>query len=322
VPAQKIKAAFIEPMLLLPTRELVEGASWTFEPKLDGYRAIAIKTDGRALLRSRNDKDFNSRYPAVVRALVSLPDETVIDGEVVALDESGRPSFNILQNHGSSGAPIIYYVFDVLILEGRDVMAEPLSVRRELLRTCVLLKLGEPIRHCPELNASLGQVIESVRTAGLEGLVAKRLDSTYEPGSRSGAWRKMRLNRGQEFVIGGYTLGASTFDALVFGYYEGDRLVYVGRTRSGFTQAVRAQLWRRFRGLEVVECPFVNLPEERSGRWGQGLTADKMKECRWLSPVLVAHFEYVEWTPDNHLRHSSFIALGENRDAPDVRKEC
>jgi len=289
--------------------------------KLDGYRAIAIKTDGRALLRSRNNKDFNSRYPAVVRALVSLPDETVIDGEVVALDESGRPSFNILQNHGSSGAPIIYYAFDVLILEGRDVMTEPLSVRRELLSSRVLPKLGEPIRYCPELNASLVQVIESVRTAGLEGLVTKHLDSTYEPGSRSGAWRKMRLNRGQEFVIGGYTLGASTFDALVFGYYEEDRLVYVGRTRSGFTPAVRAELWRRFRGLEVVECPFTNLPEERSGRWGQGLTAEKMRDCRWLKPVLVGHFEYVEWTPDNHLRHSSFIALREDRDAREVRKE-
>jgi bifunctional non-homologous end joining protein LigD len=200
-------------------------------------------------------------------------------------------------------------------------MPEPLSVRRELLRTCILPRLGEPIRYCPELDASLAQVIESVRTAGLEGLVAKHRDSPYEPGSRSGAWRKMRLNRGQEFVIGGYTLGASTFDALVFGCYEGDRLVYVGRTRSGFTPAVRAQLWRRFRGLEVGECPFTNLPEERSGRWGQGLTADKMRDCRWLKPVLVGHFEYVERTPDNHLRHASFIALREDRDAREVRKE-
>jgi bifunctional non-homologous end joining protein LigD len=131
----------------------------------------------------------------------------------------------------------------------------------------------------------------------------------------------MRLNRGQKFVIGGYTLGASTFDALVFGYYEGDRLVCVGRTRSGFTPALRAQLWRKFRGLEIPGCPFVNLPEARSGRWGQGLTADKMKECRWLKPVLVGHFEYVEWTPDKHLRHSSFIALREDRDAREVQRE-
>jgi bifunctional non-homologous end joining protein LigD len=110
----------------------------------------------------------------------------------------------------------------------------------------------------------------------------------------------MRLNRSQEFVIGGYALGGKMFDALVFGYYEGDRLVCVGRTRSGFTPALRAQLWRRFRGLEITECPFANLPEARSGRWGEGLTADKMKECRWLRPLLVAQVEFVEWTADGH----------------------
>jgi len=111
---QRIKVAFIEPMLLLPAPTPPEGANWAYELKLDGYRAVAIKTDGKVLLRSRNNKDFNSRYPAVAKALAALPDETVIDGEVVALDASGRPSFSIVQNHGSSGAPIVYYVFDVL----------------------------------------------------------------------------------------------------------------------------------------------------------------------------------------------------------------
>jgi ATP-dependent DNA ligase len=220
VPAQKIKAAFIEPMLLLSASALPEGADWVYELKLDGYRALAIKTDGGVHLRSRNNKDFNARYPAVAKALAPLPDETVIDGEVVALDESGRPSFNILQNYGAANVPIIYYVFDVLILAGRDVMSEPLSVRRDSLRNHILPRLSEPIRYCPELNASLADVIESVRAAGLEGVVAKRLDSAYEPGSRSGAWRKMRINQGQEFVIGGYTLGGKNFDAVIFGCYD------------------------------------------------------------------------------------------------------
>jgi ATP-dependent DNA ligase len=222
------------------------------------------------------------------------------------LDESGRPSFNIPQNQSSANMPIIYYVFDVLILAGRNVMAEPLSVRRDLLRTHILPKLGEPICHCPELNASLAAVIESVRAAGLEGVVAKRLDSAYEPGSRSGAWRKMRINQGQEFVIAGYTPSAKNFDALIVGYYEGDQLVYVARTRNGFTPALREQIFKRFRGLEIAECPFANLPEAKSGRWGEGLIADKMRECRWLRPVLVGQFEFVEWTPEGHLRHSSF----------------
>jgi DNA ligase D-like protein (predicted ligase) len=285
-------------MLLLPAATLPEGPNWAYELKLDGYRALAIKTDGKVHLRSRNNKDFNNRYPAVAKAVAPLPDETVIDGEVVALDESGRPSFNILQNHGSSGAPIVYYVFDVLVLEGRDVMAEPLSARRELLRTEILPKLGEPIRHCPELNASLADVIASVRAAGLEGLVAKRLDSQYEPGQRSGAWRKMRINQGQGFVIAGYTPSAKKFDALIVGYYEGDQLIYAARTRNGFTPAMRDQLLKRFRGLEIAECPFANLPEARSGRWGEGLTADRMKECCWLKPVLVGQVEFVEWSPD------------------------
>src|SRR5207247_1011675 len=141
----------------------------------------------------------------------------------------------------------------------------------------------------------------SLCAQGFEGLVAKRRDSRYEPGQRSGAWRKMRIDRVQEFVIAGYTIGGATFDALVFGYYEASKLLYVSRTRNGFTPRLREELWKRFRGLETGECPFANLPEARSGRWGQGLTAEKMQECRWLNPVLVGQFEFVEWTPDNHL---------------------
>lgn len=113
-------------------------------------------------------------------------------------------------------------------------------------------------------------LIESVKTHGLEGLVAKRLDSRYEAGLRSGAWQKMRVNRGQEFVIGGYTVGTKTFDALIFGYYEGDRLIYAARTRNGFTPVVREQLFKKFRGLEIKDCPFVNLPESEERPMGCG----------------------------------------------------
>jgi bifunctional non-homologous end joining protein LigD len=204
---------------------------------------------------------------------------------------------------------VVYYVFDVLILAGRSVMPEPLSERRDLLRRQILPKLGGPIRESEQFSASLPNLIGAVKSQGLEGIVAKRLDSRYEPGQRSGAWRKMRINQQQEFVIGGYTPGPRNFDALVFGYYEGEKLLYAGRTRNGFTPATRAQLYRRFQALEVPECSFANLPERHGGRWGQGLTAEKMLECRWLKPVLVGQFGFVEWTPDNHLRHSRFIAL-------------
>jgi bifunctional non-homologous end joining protein LigD len=181
--------------------------------------------------------------------------------------------------------------------------------------------LSEPIRQCPELNASLYDLIDAVRAQGLEGLVAKRLDSSYEAGQRTGSWRKMRVNRGREFVIGGYTPSARNFDALVIGYYQDDQLTYVARTRNGFTPASRDQLFKKFRGLEIPECPFANLPEARSGRWGEGLTAEKMRECRWLSPVVVAEFGFVEWTPDNHLRHSHFVTIREGKVASAVRRE-
>ena len=309
-------------MLLLRTDALPDdGDRWAYQLKYDGYRAIAFKTGGKVHLRSRNDKDFSVRYAPVVRGLTEMPNETVIDGEVVAIDGEGRPSFNALQHSAASTTPIFYYVFDVMVLGGRDVKPQPLDARRELLERKVLPALADPVRYSGELNASLRDLIASVKAHGLEGLVAKRRDSRYEPGLRTGAWMKTRINRGQEFVIGGYTIGTRTFDALIFGYYEGDRLIYVARTRNGFTPVMREQLFRKFRGLEIPECPFVNLPETKSGRWGQGLTKEKMKQCVWLKPVLVGQFEFLEWTGDNHLRHTKFIGLREDKVAREISRE-
>jgi bifunctional non-homologous end joining protein LigD len=233
---------------------------------------------------------------------------------LIALGEDGRPSFNALQNGASSHTPILYYLFDVMVLGGRSVKAETLETRRTLLERHVLPKLSEPARYTGELQVSLRDLIHSVKAQGLEGLVAKRRDSHHEPGRRSGAWMKMRVNRGLEFVIGDYTIGTSTFDALVFGYYEGDRLIYAARTRNGFTPILRQQWFKRFHGLAVPDCPFANLPEAKSGRWGQGLTRAKMAECRWLKPVLVGQFfEFLEWSGEHHLRHTKFIGLREDK---------
>jgi ATP-dependent DNA ligase len=212
-------------------------------------------------------------------------------------------------------------VFDVMILGGRDVRHEPLTIRRELLVEKVLPKLAEPVRHLAPLDATLPVLIQSVKTQGFEGLTAKRRDSGYESGQRSGAWLKLRVNQAQEFVIGGYTRGVSTFDALVFGYYDGDRLIYAGRTRSGFSPATRTQLFKRLRRLETNVCPFANLPEKTAGRWGQGLTKAKMADCQWLSPELVGRFEFLEWTGEHHLRHTKFMGLREDKRAKDVVRE-
>lgn len=227
----------------------------------------------------------------------------------------------MLQNYGSSTAPLIYYVFDLLVLAGQDVMGETLESRRALLEKKVLPKLSEPIRYSADLQADLPSLIAAVKQQGFEGLVAKRRDSRYEPGQRTGAWRKMRVNQGQELVIGGYTPSPKNFDALVIGYYEGGKLIYAARTRNGFTPASRAELFKKMKPLEIAECPFANLPEKMAGRWGAGLTAAKMAECRWMKPQLVGQFEYVEWTPDDHLRHTKFVALREDKKAKNVRRE-
>ena len=308
-------------MLLLRTEMLPEGEDFQYELKFDGYRALAIKSGGKVQLRSRNDKDFNARYPAIVKALAPLQDETVIDGEVVALDPAGKPSFNLLQNHGSAGAPLHFFIFDLLVLKGKDVMNKSLTERRGLLEKHIFPKMQEPIRYSPVLEAGLKDLIQSVKAQGLEGLVAKRRDSKYEPGLRSGAWLKMRVNQGQELVIGGYTPSPKNFDALVIGYYDGSNLIYAARTRNGFTPASRAELFKKIKPIEIKECPFANLPEKKAGRWGAGLTAAKMAECLWLKPVLVGQFEFVEWTSDQHLRHSRFVALRDDKKAGAVKRE-
>jgi hypothetical protein len=175
------------------------------------------------------------------------------------LDDDGRPSFNILQNYGSSKAAVLYFVFDVMVLAGRDVMKEPREARRELLEKKILPKLGEPVRYAAPLDASLPVLIESVKAQGLEGLVAKRLGSRYEAGLRSGAWQKMRVNRGQEFVIGGYTGGTKTFDALIFGLRRRpphvrrahQKRIHAGRPRATVQEIPRAG----DQGLPVRESP-------------------------------------------------------------------
>jgi bifunctional non-homologous end joining protein LigD len=293
-----VKARFIEPMLLLRTDKLPDSADLLYEIKLDGYRAIAFKSEGKVHLPSRNDNDFAARYAAIAEALQAMPEETFIDGEIVALGGDGRPSFNLLQNYGSFETPLIYYAFDVMVVTGENLMGESLEARRSLLEDRVLSKLDEPIRFSPELEARLPALIKSVKAQGFEGLVAKSRRSPYEPGQRTGAWQKMRVNQGQELVIGGYTPSLKNFEALVIGYYENDQLIYAVRTRNGFTPASRAELFRKLKPLETETCPFANLPEKKAGRRGAGLTAEKMRECHWLAPVLVGQFEFVQWTED------------------------
>jgi DNA ligase D-like protein (predicted ligase) len=315
------RAGFIEPMKCLPVAALPEGSAWEYELKLDGYRAIGVKSAGRAHLFSRNHKDLAKRFPAVAHALERLPDETAVDGEIIAFDQDGRPSFDVLQNHVGSAPPLRFYLFDMPMLAGRDLTRRPLGERRAMLRERVIPLMPETVRLSEPIDASAAEVLGAVRKAGLEGLVAKRCDSLYEAGKRSGAWVKLRINRRQDLVIGGYTPAGRGFDALLVGYYDGPRLLYAASLRNGLTLATRAAVFKRFGGLRVARCPFANLPEAHKGRWGEGLTADDMKRCRWLKPQLVAAIEFLEWTSANHLRHAKFLALRDDVKPREVVRE-
>jgi bifunctional non-homologous end joining protein LigD len=197
----------------------------------------------------------------------------------------------------------------LLTLQGKDLTKEPLYRRREILRIKVMPRLQDSIRYSETLEASPADLIEAVREQGFEGIVAKRRNSLYEPGKRSGAWRKMRVHQRRDFVIGGYTPAGRSFDSILVGYYKGRELMFVGKVRAGFTPALRTAVFKRFQGLETDRCPFKNLPESRRGQWGEGLTAADMEKCCWLKPRLVAMIEYFEWTAADHLRHSMFARL-------------
>jgi ATP-dependent DNA ligase len=151
--------------------------------------------------------------------------------------------------------------------------------------------------------------------------VAKRLDSLYEPGKRSGAWCKYRINLGQEFVVGGFTPGGNGFDALILGFYRGKDLYFAARVRAGFVPAMRRQVFAKIKDLKTAKCPFVNLPEHSDGRWGQGLTAEKMKSCVWVKTKVVVRIDFAEWTGADKLRHTKFIGLREDKDPKKVVRE-
>jgi ATP-dependent DNA ligase len=243
---------------------------------------------------SRNGNDFSARFPSVANALSKLPDDSIVDGEIVVLDETGRPSFNVLQNYNHTDTPLQFYAFDLLHLAGKTLRDRPLDERRELLRAKLMSRMLSEVLFSETLKATAVEIVAALKKQGLEGVIAKRRDSRYEPGRRSGAWVKMRINKGQELVIGGYVPAPKNFDSIIVGYYERNDLIYVARVRAGFVPALRVKVFERFHKLEIKTCPFSNLPQREKGRWGQGLTADKMAECRWLRPHLVAQIEYAD----------------------------
>jgi DNA ligase D-like protein (predicted ligase) len=315
----KVTAGFIESMECLPVMKIPEGPEWTYEIKLDGFRLEVVRTGGETTLYSRRQNVLHKKFHYIAKALDYLPANTVLDGELVAMGPDGRPHFNLLQNFKSAESHIHYYAFDVLVHKGRDLTQVPLSERRALLQT--KLKTGDHVALSEVSDRTATEMLKFVKSHGLEGVVAKRADSVYQPGLRTGLWAKHRINLAQEFVIGGYTPGTHGFDALIVGFYRGAELIYAARVRAGLVPATRREVFEKIKHLKTTKCPFANLPELSDGRWGAGLTAEKMKDCVWLKPEAVAQIAFLEWTGADHLRHTKFVALRDDKDPHKVVRE-
>jgi bifunctional non-homologous end joining protein LigD len=297
-----------------------------YELKFDGIRALAIKNENKVSLMSRNRNELGARYPEIVEAVRNLPaSECVLDGEIVALDEKGRSSFQLLQALEMEGrkSPVYYYVFDLLQIEGKNLLQLPLERRKELL-SLLRKNAPDPIRYSDEIGGAPGQLLQQVKRLGLEGIVGKQRLSRYEPGRRSGAWIKLKCAHEQEFVIGGYTPPAGArkyFGALLVGYYDKGKLHFAGKVGTGFTGEALAALFKKFQPQRRERPSFVDLPSKSGGRWGQGLTPGEIKKCTWINPVLVAQVKFAEWTRDNKLRAPVYLGLREDKKAKDVIRE-
>jgi len=306
-------------MECLAVRKLPEGPQWSYEVKLDGFRVQALRRAGAVTLLSKTGKDMTQKFPRIATGLTALPVDTLIDGELVALDESGKPSFRLLQRRSSEKSTIAYFPFDILFHRERDIKKLPLDDRREILRKAVRI---EGFHLSEVFDTTAQNIINVIRSHGLEGVIAKRRDSFYEPGRRTGAWSKMRLNQGQEFVIGGYIPNdAGVVDSLVVGMYDRNKLQYAARVRAGLVAHTRRELAAKLKGLHRDTCPFTNVPDASLGRWGEGMTRAVMGKCVWVKPSLVAQIEFLEWTGSGRLRHASFVGLRQDKLAAHVVRE-
>ena len=308
--------------------ELPDGDGWGFEVKWDGMRALTF-VDGPSLrVQSYNEREVTASWPELAGLPAALPATTaLLDGELVATDEAGVPSFGRLQqrmhianpaeaSRRAAEVPVVYVVFDLLHLDGHDLTALPLVDRRRLLEQ--LVEAGPSWRTSP-VHDDGPALLAAAHERGLEGVVAKRLDSPYEPGKRTRTWLKVKVRRRQEMVIGGWVPGEGTRDgrigALLVGYHdrEGDRgpLRFAGRVGTGFTQAELQRLAARLAPLATDDCPFDPLPPR----------AELLRRPRWVRPELVAELAFAEWTGDGRLRHPSYLGVRDDKAAADVTRD-
>lgn len=319
-------AGFTPPMKALGVTAVPAGPAqaWHCEIKFDGYRAIAVLNRGRVQLWSRTHKPLH--YPEVLPALEALDcRNAVLDGEIVALDAAGRSSFQALQGRArGQRPPLVFYLFDLLHLDGRSLLAEPIEARRAQLET--LCARPEPfLQLSPVFDLAPATFLARAKKLGLEGAILKRKGSRYEAGRRSGAWLKVKNLNEQEFVIGGFTAPRNSrqyFGAILVGYHQAGQLLYAGKVGTGFDGRGLRALHAKFRPLATADCPFVNLPLGHRSRFGAGMTAAAMRTVTWLRPRLVAQIRFAEWTHDGLLRQPVFLGLRHDKPARAVQREA
>lgn len=300
----------VKPMLCTLVDEAFDGDEWLFELKWDGYRAIASKNKSDVELYSRNGLDFTKKYPRITEAVHSLKDDVMLDGEIVVVDKEGHAHFEWMQNWSSnSPGTLYYYAFDLLWLNGHDTTKLPLIERKKLLRK--VINNHSAIRYSDHIQSLGKPLFKQAQKTNLEGIIAKKANSTYQPGVRGGNWLKIKTHLRQEAVIGGYTepMGSREhFGALLLGVYEHGKFVHIGSSGGGFDQSELTKLYEKLKKLEVSESPFTSTPVAKS-------------KIHWVKPQLICEVSFAEWTSNGTMRHPAFEGMREDKSPTSVHRE-
>jgi bifunctional non-homologous end joining protein LigD len=311
----------IQPMLATLVDKPVDEEGWQYEIKWDGYRALGYINEGNVDIKSRNNKSFNEKFYSIFNALKQWKINAVVDGEIAVLNEKGIPDFSYLQAWRSEAdGHLVFYLFDILWLDGIDLMNLPLNERREILKSIApqndIIKLSETF------DATGKEFFEIADKMGLEGIMAKKESSVYTPGLRTKEWLKIKTEKHQEAIIGGYTQNEGSskpFSALLLGLFEGNVFKSLGTVGTGFSVALQKEILQKLKPFEIITCPFIVPPEyNKPSRFRPNPPAAKVT---WIKPEVVCEISYREMTKDGSIRHPSFRGLREDKKAKDVKIE-
>ena len=312
----------LQPMLATLVNKPFDDADWLYEIKWDGYRTLALMNKGQATMLSRNGKSFDEKFYPIHQAITGWGINAVVDGEIVVVNEKGVSDFGALQGWRSEAdGNLLYYVFDIVWLDGKNLMELPLTERKEILQS-LISGTDDCIRLSEGVAATGTHFFEAAKKMGLEGIIAKKAGSTYLPGLRTQEWLKIKTGKRQEVVIGGYTRNENTskpFSSLLVGVYEKGKLQYTGKIGTGFSQQLQKQLLQQFKPLEIKQCPFVTVPDiNKPSRFRPN---PPQATATWLKPRLICEVSFAEMTSDGVMRHPSFEGMREDKQPETVHTE-